>query len=94
MSDVLIRNSNSITISEFFEQYQLGKFNMTPKYQRKSVWTEEKKSFLMDSILRNFPMPPIFLRKNVDLKTGKTSFDVIDAYFGTSSPSETADRGH
>lgn len=77
MSDIVLhRESNSISISVLLENYK--KYNLNPPGQRKSVWSEEKESFLIDSIMRNFPMPPIFLRQIIDKKTGSTKYDVID----------------
>lgn len=76
---VLERNSNNINIATFWENYQLGKYNFDPDYQRPSdVWSYSKKSFLIDTILKNFPMPPIFLHQHIDAETGKTVYDVID----------------
>lgn len=78
MTDYLQRESNKITIANFYEGYELNKYNFNPPYQRKSLWTEEKKSFLIDSIVRNYPIPPIFLHQRIDDTTGKTSYDIID----------------
>jgi Translation elongation factors (GTPases) len=65
-------------IAQVWEYYQLNKFNFEPPYQREGdVWTETKKSFLIDTILKNYPMPPIFLRQKID-SNGKTMYDVID----------------
>lgn len=76
---VLERNSNNINIATFWENYQLGKYNFEPDYQRPSdVWSYSKKSFLIDTILKNFPMPPIFLHQHIDTETGKTIYDIID----------------
>ncbi len=76
---VLERNSNNINIATFWENYQLGKYNFEPDYQRPSdVWAYSKKSFLIDTILKNFPMPPIFLHQHIDTDTGKTIYDIID----------------
>lgn len=76
---VLERNSNNINIATFWENYQLGKYNFDPDYQRPSdVWSYSKKSFLIDTILKNFPMPPIFLHQHIDTESGKTIYDVID----------------
>lgn len=76
---ILERNSNNINIATFWENYQLGKYNFDPDYQRPSdVWSDSKKSFLIDTILKNFPMPPIFLHQHIDTETGKTIYDVID----------------
>lgn len=78
MPDYLQRESNKITIANFYEGYELGKYNFDPPYQRRSLWTDEKKSFLIDSILKNYPIPPIFLHQKIDDTSGKTKYDVID----------------
>lgn len=77
MSMRLKRKSNTMTISTLNEWRILNKFNMEPKYQRHSVWSTEQQSLLIDSILKNIPIPPIFLRESID-KKGKTTFEVID----------------
>lgn len=74
----LDRNTTTISIASFHEQNQAKKFNYEPPYQRRSVWSDEKQSYLIDSILRNFPIPPIFLHRKIDSDTGTTTFDVID----------------
>ncbi len=76
---ILKRDSNKITISELHERYKLGKINLEPPYQRRGdVWDVEKQGFLIDSILKNYPIPPIFLHQKIDSETGKTMYDVID----------------
>lgn len=75
----LNRESTKITISEFYERNQLDKYNFDPEYQRRGdVWSEEKQSFLIDSILKNYPMPPIFLHQVIDSNSGATKYNVID----------------
>lgn len=79
MAKLFERKSTSLTISEFYDNYLSNKYKFDVVYQRKSgVWSEDKKSFLIDSILKNYPMPAIFLRPCVDTKTGKTIYDVVD----------------
>lgn len=76
---MLKRDSTKITISEFFERYKLNKYNFEPRYQRRGdVWDDEKQSFLIDSILKNYPLPPIFLHQRIDEDTGATRYDIID----------------
>ena len=73
------RKSTGVTISIFYEHHQLNKYNYDPPYQRDyNVWEEEQKSFLIDTIYKNFPMPPIFLEQKIDTSNGKTTYDVID----------------
>lgn len=72
------RNSTKITISEFYDNYKLGKYNFDAAYQRKGgVWSEDKQSFLIDSILKNYPVPAFFMRPIVD-DNGRTIYDIID----------------
>jgi hypothetical protein len=76
---ILNRTSNNINIATFWENYDLKKYNFSPDYQREGdVWSETDKSYLIDTILKNFPMPPIFLHQHIDTNTGKTIYDVID----------------
>jgi hypothetical protein len=76
---ILNRTSNNINIATFWENYDLKKYNFSPDYQREGdVWSETDKSYLIDTILKNFPMPPVFLHQHIDTTTGKTIYDVID----------------
>ncbi len=78
MAKFFERNSTKLTISEFYDNYSLKKYNFKASYQRKSnVWVEDKKSFLIDSILKNYPIPAIFMRPIVD-ENGKTKYDIVD----------------
>lgn len=71
------RSSTTMTVSMFFEQLSLNKFNFNPSYQREGdIWDEKSQAFLIDTIFKNFPMPPIFLEQKI--KNGVTNFDVID----------------
>lgn len=78
MSNILSRETNTITIANFWENNLLKKYNFDPAYQRRSVWSDEKQSFFIDSILKNFPIPPIFLHQKIDDSNGKTTYDIID----------------
>ena len=71
------RSSSTMSISIFYEQYQLNKFNFVPSYQREGgIWKEENQSFLIDSVFKNFPVPPVFLEQKI--QNGITTYDVID----------------
>lgn len=76
---MLKRSSNSINIAVFWENYNLKKYNFDPSYQRRGdVWNDNKKSFLIDTILKNFPMPPIFLHQRINDSDGTTVYEIID----------------
>ena len=56
--------------------YDDGNLNLEPGFQRQSVWNERDRAKLIDSILRNYPLPTIFLYRRQE--AGKLLFDVID----------------
>ena len=47
-------------------------------FQRRSVWPPSAKVFLIDSILRDRPMPNIYIRTKTDLKTRRGYREVVD----------------
>lgn len=55
-----------------------GELSIQPKYQRRrTAWPVNAKTALMDTILNNFPLPPIYLRDYVD-DNGKRKKEIID----------------
>jgi len=46
------------TISKMLES---GKYNLNPEYQRRKRWSVEQKSRLIESLIINVPIPPVFL---------------------------------
>jgi hypothetical protein len=66
-------------VSDFITWQREESLELNPNFQRRSVWTRGAKSFLIDTILRGFPVPIIFLReKRTDLRTLKNARDVVD----------------
>lgn len=55
-----------------------NQLDLTPSYQRKSVWTPKDRRFFMDTVFRNFPTPAIFLHKTIDDATGTPTYHVVD----------------
>jgi hypothetical protein len=53
-----------------------GRINTDAEYQRGEVWSEPQQQLLIDSILRGFDLPKIFLRKLPD--GSEKLFDVVD----------------
>src|SRR5687768_14957874 len=56
--------------------YEGEHLNLEPGFQRQSVWNERDRAKLIDSILRNYPLPAIFLYKRQE--EGHLVYDVID----------------
>lgn len=67
-----------VQINDILQWYENDELELSPKYQRNSVWNEKAKSYLMDTIIRGLPIPPIFMRQRIDVATKKTYREVID----------------
>lgn len=72
------KTSKVIQISDIIQWYQKREIELSPKYQRNSVWNDDAKSYLIDTIIRGLPIPPIFLRQKTDVNTKTTSREIID----------------
>jgi 5-methylcytosine-specific restriction endonuclease McrA len=64
------------TVKDIENLYEAGLLNLEPGFQRQSVWSERDRARLIDSILRNYPVPAIFLYRRED--DGQIIYDVID----------------
>lgn len=49
------------SISDFLEWENSGLLELSPDFQRRAVWSETAKSYLVDTILRGKPMPKIII---------------------------------
>lgn len=64
------------SVLDLIYMYESGRLNLEPGFQRQSVWNARDRAKLIESILRNYPLPAIFLYKRND--EGDLVFDVID----------------
>lgn len=67
-----------IQISDIIQWNEKKELELSPKYQRNSVWNEKAKAYLIDTIIRGLPIPPIFLRQKTDITTKSTTREIID----------------
>ena len=64
------------TALDLIHLYENGNLNLEPGFQRQSVWTNKDREKLIDSIVRGYPLPAIFLYKRY--YEGEVIYDVID----------------
>src|SRR5688572_11318094 len=64
------------TIQDIVNCYVNGHLNLSPGFQRDSVWNERDRQKLIESILRKYPIPAVFFRRRQE--DGEICFDVID----------------
>jgi len=75
-TNTISHKTTTNSIYDLINRYEHGNLNLEPGFQRQSVWTERDRMKLIDSILRNYPLPAIFLYKREE--DGNLVYDVID----------------
>ena len=69
--------SQARSISWFQEQYKLARLELRPPFQRKPVWTDKQRSFLVESILLDVPIPEVYVQVS-QAQDGSEEFGVVD----------------
>lgn len=69
-------DTRAYNVSDFVEWHQTGLLELSPKFQRRSVWTEKAKSYLVDTVLRGKPIPKILITQT--LNVGRNIRTVVD----------------
>lgn len=75
-SATITHKTSTKSILDIQNLYEHDHLNLEPGFQRQSVWAERDRAQLIDSILRNYPLPAVFLYKREE--EGQLVFDVID----------------
>lgn len=70
------RSPNQQDLSWFIDMKEQGRLDLDPPYQRRSVWTYKDKQFFLDTVLKNYPCPAVYLQKESSEK-GPT-YNVVD----------------
>lgn len=71
-------DSRTYSVNDYVDWHRSGQLVLSPKFQRRSVWSEIARSYLMDTIVRGKPIPKVFIRQIIDPSTGKSVREVVD----------------
>ncbi|MEV7489659.1 DUF262 domain-containing protein [Streptomyces anulatus] len=71
------RSTTTQAAGWFLDLNSSGRLDLDPPYQRRSVWNLAYKQFFIDSLIRNYPAPTIFLQVDVAVDRPMT-YRVID----------------
>ncbi|HLF08833.1 MAG TPA: DUF262 domain-containing protein [Dehalococcoidia bacterium] len=65
-------------IADLIQWHREKSLVINEEFQRRSVWTSSAKSYLIDTVLRQLPIPTIYMRTSVDPRTQKAYREVVD----------------
>src|ERR1700686_1537429 len=71
-------HTRNYSIRDFEELHERDELVLQPKFQRRDVWSEKAKSYLMDTIIRGKPIPKIFIRQKINVTTKTSVREVVD----------------
>lgn len=71
-------DSRTYSINDFVEWERQGQLTLNPAFQRRSVWSDKAKSYLMDTIVRGKPIPKFFIRQMLNVTTKTSIREVVD----------------
>lgn len=71
----LVVYSRDWTVATILDQIEQNNIDLTPSFQRRNAWNNDKRSKLIESILLGYPIPEIVLAED---KARRNSFIVID----------------
>lgn len=71
-------DSRTYSINDFLEWSNNNQLELNPKFQRRSVWTDTARSYLMDTIVRGKPIPKVFIRQKLNVTTRQSVREVVD----------------
>lgn len=78
----MIESPRGMTIMEAYELYRSNKLTINRRYQRKLVWSQKEKKSLIDSILKQYPIPLILLATKDDKYEIIDGMQRLNAIFG------------
>ncbi len=67
----------SYAIVDLLSWQESGSLRISPSFQRRSVWATAAKGHFIDSVLLDYPIPPVHIRLTTD-EGGRTVREVID----------------
>lgn len=66
-------------VSDLVSWYKQSNLNLNPIFQRRSVWNNSARSFLIDTIIKGFPIPVIIIRElGMELDSLESKREVVD----------------
>jgi len=68
----------TIVIQDLINLKKSEELDLNPWYQRRSVWSYAQKSYLINTLLEQKPIPAIYIRHSLDLEKGKSIKEIVD----------------
>lgn len=65
-------------VADLLQWYKEKSLQINEEFQRRGVWVASAKSYFIDTVLRQLPVPMMFMRTRVDPRTQRAYREVVD----------------
>ena len=67
-----------IIVQDLINWHKNNELNLSPWYQRRGVWTNSQKAYLINTLFEQKPIPTLYFRHTVDLEKDKSLREAVD----------------
>ena len=71
-------DTRKYSVSDLLQWEERSELVLRAKFQRRDVWSDKARSYLIDTILRGKPIPKLYMRQDTNPKTRRTVREVVD----------------
>lgn len=68
----------SLIIQDLLNFHNTETLDISPWYQRQSVWSNPQKAYLINTIFERKPVPSIYIRHQIDIDAERSIKEVVD----------------
>lgn len=68
----------TLVIQDILNLNKSEELDLSPWYQRRSVWNPSQKSYLINTLLEQKPIPAIYVRHSIDLENSRSIKEIVD----------------
>ncbi len=71
-------DSRTYSLNDFVAWDRQKELVLNPAFQRRAIWNDKAKSYLIDTVLRGKPIPKLFIRQKINVTTKTSIREVVD----------------
>jgi uncharacterized protein with ParB-like and HNH nuclease domain len=67
-----------LIVQDIINLYKSKELNLTPWYQRRSIWTTPQQAYLINTLFEQKPIPSLYIRHSLDVSAEKSIREIVD----------------
>jgi len=67
-----------LIVQDLLNLHKNKELDLNPWYQRRSVWTQPQKAYLINTLFEKKPIPSLYIRHSLDIEAEKSIREIVD----------------